>query len=87
MLLFSKVLFCSHLTTTVLLSFVYIENHACVWNTDAPRFELISLYNRAKPTTGAFSWDDSWVQCFMLCSALLQFMVWAMCELANVKAA
>lgn len=30
MLLFSEVLFHSHLTATVLLSFVYVANHMCV---------------------------------------------------------
>ena len=59
MLLFSEVLFHSHLTTTVLLSFVYIANHACVCTTDAPEFELISLHNGAKLTAGAFPQDGS----------------------------
>lgn len=55
MLLFSELLFLSHLATAVLLT----EPCVCVCSTNAPEFEVTSLHSRAKLNAGAFPGDGS----------------------------
>lgn len=74
MLLFSKVLFRSRLTTTVLLSCVCVADHTYVCTTDAPGFELISLHNGARLTAGALpgmAAEFSVSCCALRCCSLL----------------